>query len=61
VSVKLDDPEFAGATPGVLGGTAVRACVAEAVREHLGARLEAHPEQAAAIAAHGLRTAAHPD
>ncbi|MFK0259400.1 ATP-binding protein [Streptomyces sp. NPDC090445] len=61
VSVKLDDPEFAGATHGVLGGAAVRACVAEAVREHLGTWLEAHPEQAAAIAAHVLRATAHRD
>ncbi|MFM9588360.1 DNA gyrase subunit B [Streptomyces scabiei] len=49
VSVKLDRPEFPGATRGLLGGTQVRERVAEAVREHLGAWLEAHPEQAAAI------------
>jgi DNA gyrase subunit B len=49
VSVKLDRPEFLGTTNVVLGGAAVRACVAEAVREHLGAWLEGHPEQAAAV------------
>ncbi|MDX3521959.1 hypothetical protein PV725_29075 [Streptomyces scabiei] len=49
VSVKLDRPEFPSATRGLLGGTQVRERVAEAVREHLGAWLEAHPEQAAAI------------
>ncbi|WP_405891432.1 ATP-binding protein [Streptomyces sp. NBC_00133] len=49
VSVKLDGPEFLGATHGTLGGAAVRACVASAVREHLGAWLEGHPEQAAAV------------
>ncbi|WP_310727946.1 ATP-binding protein [Streptomyces sp. N2A] len=49
VSVKLDQPEFHGATHGILGGGAVRTCVAEAVREHLGTWLEGHPEQAAAV------------
>ncbi|KQX50160.1 MULTISPECIES: ATP-binding protein [unclassified Streptomyces] len=49
VSLKLDRPEFAGSTRGELGGAEVRACVAEAVREHLGTWLENHPEQAAAI------------
>ncbi|MFF8960302.1 DNA gyrase subunit B [Streptomyces sp. NPDC014894] len=49
VSVKLDHPEFLGSTRGLLGSTAVRACVAEAVREHLETWLEEHPEQAAAI------------
>ncbi|WEH13779.1 DNA gyrase subunit B [Streptomyces sp. VNUA24] len=49
VSVKLDRPEFPGATRGLLGGTQVRERVAEAVRQHLGAWLEEHPEQAAAI------------
>ena len=44
VSVKLDHPEFIGATHGLLGDAAVRACVAEAVREHLGTWLEEHPE-----------------
>lgn len=49
VSVKLDHPEYLGATHGRLGGAAVHPCVAEAVREHLGAWLEGHPEQAAAV------------
>ena len=49
VSVKLDCPEFEGATRGVLGGGAVRACVAEAVRAHLGTWLEEHPERAMAV------------
>ncbi|UUU26881.1 ATP-binding protein [Streptomyces sp. DSM 40750] len=49
VSVKLDQPEFHGATNGMLGGTAVRACVAEAVREHLGTWLEEQPERAGAV------------
>ncbi|MFJ6381102.1 ATP-binding protein [Kitasatospora sp. NPDC092039] len=49
VSVKLDEPEFLGATRDVLGNAAVRDCVAEAVREHVGAWLEAHPRQAAAV------------
>ncbi|MFD3826300.1 hypothetical protein [Streptomyces sp. NPDC058625] len=50
VSVKLDHPEFLGTTMGGrLGNTAVRACLAEAVREHLGRWLEEHPEQAVAV------------
>ncbi|MEU6169564.1 ATP-binding protein [Streptomyces tanashiensis] len=50
VSVKLDHPEFSGATRGMLGGgTTVQAGVEEAVVEHLGNWLEQHPEQAAAI------------
>ncbi|CAM5380690.1 DNA gyrase subunit B [Streptomyces tanashiensis] len=50
VSVKLDHPEFSGATRGMLGGgTTVHAGVEVAVVEHLGIWLEQHPEQAAAI------------
>jgi DNA gyrase subunit B len=49
VSVKLDSPEFEGATRSVLGNAAVRTSVGEAVREHLGRWLEEHPEQAAAV------------
>ncbi|MGW1998578.1 ATP-binding protein [Embleya sp. NPDC001921] len=49
VSVKLDHPEFEGSTRGVLGNAEVRACVAQAVREHLASWLEEHPEQAAAL------------
>jgi DNA gyrase subunit B len=66
VSVKLDHPEFLGATGGHLGNTAVRACVGEAVREHLARWLEGHPEQAVAIVrrrttpAPALRTAGDP-
>ena len=55
VSVKLDQPEYLGATRGRLGGADVRACVAEAVREDLGAWLEAHPEQARAVVSRMLR------
>ncbi|NUS09929.1 MAG: DNA gyrase subunit B [Streptomyces sp.] len=51
VSVRLDHPEWEGATHGRLGNTAVRPCVAEAVRDHLTGWLEAHPEQAAALTA----------
>lgn len=49
VSVKLESPEFEGATRGSLGNATVRNCVAEAVQEHLANWLRAHPEQAAAI------------
>lgn len=49
VSVKLEHPEFEGATRGVLGNSAVRACVRQAVLEHLGSWLEKHPQQAAAV------------
>lgn len=49
VSVKLDYPEFEGATHGVLGNPPVRTCVGQAVQEHLGIWLEEHPEQAAAL------------
>ncbi|WP_431683809.1 hypothetical protein [Kitasatospora sp. KL5] len=50
VSVKVDRPEFHGPPHyDVLGGDAVRACVGQAVREHLPGWLEQHPEQAAAV------------
>ena len=49
VSVKLDRPEFEGSLRDRLGNTAVRACVGQAVREHLGEWLREHPEQAAAV------------
>ncbi|MFD7926804.1 DNA gyrase subunit B [Streptomyces sp. NPDC059742] len=55
VSVKLDHPEFVGATRGELGNAPVRACVAEAVREHLGAWLEQNPRQAVAVITEMLR------
>ncbi|MFG1805039.1 DNA gyrase subunit B [Streptomyces sp. NPDC049040] len=49
VSVKLDFPEFEGATRGTLGNAAVRSCVAQAVQDHLGTWLETHPREAATI------------
>ncbi|MDJ0345375.1 hypothetical protein QMK19_21295 [Streptomyces sp. H10-C2] len=49
VSVKLEHPEFEGSKRGVLGNAMVRACVGQAVQEHLGRWLEEHPEQAAAV------------
>ncbi|MEU0677258.1 DNA gyrase subunit B [Streptomyces sp. NPDC006172] len=49
VSVKLDRPEFLGPIRGLLGGAEVRACVREAVREHLGAWFEERPDRAEAI------------
>ncbi|MER6449052.1 ATP-binding protein [Streptomyces venezuelae] len=55
VSVKLDRPEFVGATRGELDNAPVRACVGEAVREHLGAWLEQNPEQAEAVVTEILR------
>ncbi|MFA7764109.1 DNA gyrase subunit B [Streptomyces sp. NRRL S-448] len=55
VSVKLDRLEFVGATRGQLDNAPVRACVAEAVRAHLGAWLEENPEQAEAVITRILR------
>ncbi|MFF1305237.1 DNA gyrase subunit B [Streptomyces sp. NPDC058307] len=49
VSVKVDEPEFLGATSGALGNVTVRSAVEEAVREHLGRWLEEQPEWAAAV------------
>lgn len=49
VSVKLDHPEFLGATRTLLGGAEVRACLRDAVREHVGAWLVEHAEDAARI------------
>ncbi|MGP4046310.1 ATP-binding protein [Streptomyces sp. 2A115] len=49
VSVKLDRPEFLGATIGLLGNTDVRICVGEAVREHLGNWFEEQPERAVEV------------
>ncbi|WP_405847724.1 DNA gyrase subunit B [Streptomyces sp. NBC_01518] len=51
VSVKLDQPEYLGATRTLLGNTDVRVCVAEAVREHLGTWFEERPERASRIVA----------
>ncbi|MFH9292848.1 DNA gyrase subunit B [Streptomyces sp. NPDC017520] len=49
VSVKLDHPEYLGATRELLGNTEVRGCVGEAVREHLGRWFEEQPQRAAQI------------
>ncbi|MDT9698309.1 hypothetical protein [Streptomyces sp. P17] len=49
VSVKLDHPEFLGATRGLLGNPYVRECVGEAVRERLGTWFADHPERAAEV------------
>ncbi|MEK2491569.1 ATP-binding protein [Kitasatospora purpeofusca] len=51
VSVKLDRPEFEGALRDRLGNGPARACVAEAVREHLTTWLRADPARAAAVLA----------
>ncbi|MFJ9823019.1 DNA gyrase subunit B [Streptomyces sp. NPDC101160] len=59
VSVKLDRPEFDGATRDRLGNRPVRACVAEAVREHLTAWLRADPTQATAVLARISATPRH--
>ncbi|MFF0087938.1 hypothetical protein ACFYR1_51335 [Streptomyces canus] len=55
VPMKLDRPEFLGATVGLLGDTAVRACVGEAVHEHLGIWFEDRPERPAEIVARLVR------
>ncbi|WP_308406688.1 ATP-binding protein [Streptomyces sp. AC555_RSS877] len=49
VSVKLDRPEFLGATRALLGNNDVRVCDGEAVREHLGNWFEEQPERAAEV------------
>ncbi|MEV7446899.1 hypothetical protein AB0O22_38120 [Streptomyces sp. NPDC091204] len=49
VSVKLDRPEFQGATNGRLGGAVVRVRVGQAVRDRLGAWLEQDPDRASAL------------
>lgn len=49
VSVKLDRPEFLGAIRERLGNDEARACVARAVREHLGRWLREDSERAAAV------------
>ena len=59
VSVKLDHPEFEGATRDRLGNGPVRACVAEAVREHLTAWLRADPVQATAALTRISKTTFH--
>ncbi|MFD0369701.1 DNA gyrase subunit B [Streptomyces sp. NPDC127114] len=59
VSVKLDRPEYEGATRDRLGNGPVRTCVTEAVRDHLTAWLRANPAQATAVLAR-VSTAARP-
>ncbi|MEV8544699.1 DNA gyrase subunit B [Streptomyces sp. NPDC051572] len=49
VSVKLDQPEYLGATRTLLGNTEVQVCVAEAVREHLGDWFAERPERGAEV------------
>lgn len=49
VAVKLDHPEFEGATRSRLGNPAVRDWVAQVVREHVGAWLAESPRRAAAV------------
>ncbi|MFD5819884.1 DNA gyrase subunit B [Streptomyces sp. NPDC127038] len=49
VSVKLDRPEFGGATRGVLDNPGVRDRVGQAVQEHLGRWLREHPVRASAV------------
>ncbi|MCX5415840.1 DNA gyrase subunit B [Streptomyces sp. NBC_00059] len=49
VSVKLEHPEYHGATRELLGNPEVQDCVAEAVREHLGNWLRDRPTQAAQL------------
>ncbi|WP_018549537.1 ATP-binding protein [Streptomyces sp. LaPpAH-108] len=51
VSVKLDQPEFEGPTRNRLSNPPVRACVTEAVREHLTAWLRTNPAHATAVLA----------
>ncbi|MFH9471796.1 DNA gyrase subunit B [Streptomyces clavifer] len=55
VSVKLDRPEYLGATHELLGNTDVRDCVGEVVREHLGNWFEEQPLQAAQVVDRILR------
>jgi DNA gyrase subunit B len=59
VSVKLDRPEFEGATRDRLSNGSVHACVTEAVREHLTTWLRANPAQATAILARISTAARH--
>ncbi|AUY47928.1 ATP-binding protein [Streptomyces sp. CB01881] len=56
VLVRLERPEFEGATRDRLGNVAARACVGQAVEEHLRKWLEEHPDQAAAVVRRYLRT-----
>ncbi|MBP0449264.1 DNA gyrase subunit B [Kitasatospora sp. RG8] len=56
VLVRLERPEFEGATRDRLGNVAARACVGQAVREHLRTWLEEHPDRAAAVVGRYVRT-----
>jgi DNA gyrase subunit B len=49
VSLRLDQPQFRGATRRELGGAAVRTRVGEVVRGHLSRWLEKNPERADAV------------
>lgn len=57
VSVKLDDPRFEGSIHDKLGNGPVRACVGQAVQDHLGSWLAGNPEQAAAVVGRIVRGA----
>ena len=57
VSVKLDRPEFLGATRTLLGNAEVRTCVREAVQEHLGGWFEEHPEESVKVVDRILQSA----
>lgn len=49
VSVKLEYPQFEGATREMLSNAEAHTCVREALQEHLGTWLGEHPNQAAAV------------
>ncbi|MEV6198328.1 ATP-binding protein [Streptomyces sp. NPDC051920] len=49
VSVKLDHPELEGPTRGRLGNAPVRACVTQAVQDHLTTWLRTNPAQATTV------------
>jgi DNA gyrase subunit B len=59
VSVKLDRPEFEGATHGILGNTEVSDCVAQAVRDHLSTWHAEDPRLAAAVISRITQDTAH--
>ncbi|MFD3610863.1 hypothetical protein ACFWXA_22795 [Streptomyces atroolivaceus] len=56
VSVKLDRPEYLGATRELLGNTDVRGCVRQTVREYLGNWLGEQSEQATQVVDRIFRT-----
>lgn len=55
VSVKLERPEYLGATHELLGNTDVRGCVRQAVREHLGNWIEEQSKQSTQVVDRILR------